>query len=141
MQPKPPNTQKPTNTDDAFSSLERSELALHVSPCRPSQTLMLTCFGGWLLSQMDLAGGVVATRLADGRGVTIAITSVAFKRPVFVCDEISCYADVVKIGRASMTLKVRSVAGRGHSGEQIEVTDGLFTYVAVDSMTKPQPIK
>ena len=87
-------------------------------------------FGGWLLSQMDFAGGAVATRLASGRVVTIAITAVAFKHPVFVGDEISCYADVVKIGRTSMTLKVRSIARRGHSGEQIEVTDGIFTYVA-----------
>jgi acyl-CoA thioesterase YciA len=141
MQPKPPNTQKPTNTDDAFSSLERSELALRVLAMPAFANPHGDMFGGWLLSQMDLAGGAVATRLANGRVVTIAITGVTFKRPVFVGDEISCYADLVKIGRTSMTLKVRSVARRGHSGEQIEVTDGLLTYVAVDSTTKPRPIK
>jgi len=54
-------------------------------------------FGGWLLSQMDLAGGTVATRLAEGRIVTVAVTEMSFQRPVFVGDEVTCFADVVKI--------------------------------------------
>jgi acyl-CoA thioesterase YciA len=131
---------KSASAHESHSSQEHSELALRVLAMPAFANPHGDLFGGWLLSQMDLAGGAVATRLANGRVVTIAITAVAFKHPVFVGDEISCYAEVVKIGRTSMTLKIRSIARRGHSGELIEVTDGIFTYVAVDSTTKPRPI-
>jgi acyl-CoA thioesterase YciA len=97
-------------------------------------------FGGWLLSQMDLAGGTVATRRAKGRVVTVAITAMTFHRPVYVGDEVSCYAEIVKIGRASMTVKIEAFARRGRSGEKIGVTEGLFTYVAVDSDGKSRPV-
>ncbi len=97
-------------------------------------------FGGWLLSQMDLAGGTVATRRAKGRVVTVAITAMTFHRPVYVGDEVSCYAEIVKIGRSSMTVRIGAFARRGRTGEKIEVTDGLFTYVAVDSEGKPRLI-
>jgi acyl-CoA thioesterase YciA len=97
-------------------------------------------FGGWLLSQMDLAGGTVATRRARGRVVTVALTEMTFRRPVFVGDEVTCYAEVVKIGRSSIAVKIRAFARRGRTGEDIEVTEGLFTYVAVDAKGKPRPI-
>ena len=97
-------------------------------------------FGGWLLSQMDLAGGTVATRRAKGRVVTVAITAMTFHRPVYVGDEVSCYAEIVKIGRSSMTVRIGAFARRGRTGEKIEVTNGLFTYVAVDSEGRPRPI-
>jgi acyl-CoA thioesterase YciA len=97
-------------------------------------------FGGWLLSQMDLAGGTVATRRANGRVVTVAVTAMTFHRPVFVGDEVTCYAEVVKIGRTSMTLKIKAFARRGRTGEKIEVTEGLFTYVAVDAEGKSRPV-
>jgi acyl-CoA thioesterase YciA len=97
-------------------------------------------FGGWLLSQMDLAGGTVATRRANGRVVTVAVTAMTFHRPVFVGDEVTCYAEVVKMGRTSMTLKIKAFARRGRTGEKIEVTEGLFTYVAVDVEGKSQPV-
>ena len=98
-------------------------------------------FGGWLLSQMDLAGGTVATRLAEGRIVTVAVTDMSFQRPVFVGDEVTCFADVVKIGRSSITLKISVFARRGHAGEDIKVTEGLFTYVAVDAEGKSRPVQ
>ena len=97
-------------------------------------------FGGWLLSQMDLAGGSVATRRARGRVVTIAITAIVFRRPVYVGDEVTCYAQIVKVGRTSITLKVEVFARRARTGEKIEVTEGVFTYVAVDSEEKPRPV-
>src|SRR6516165_8814235 len=97
-------------------------------------------FGGWLLSQMDIAGGTVATRRAKGRVVTVAITAMTFHRPVFVGDEVSCYAEIVKTGTTSITVKVESWARRGRSEERIEVTEGIFTYVAVDAERKPCPI-
>ena len=97
-------------------------------------------FGGWLLSQMDIAGGTVATRQAKGRVATVAITAMTFRRPVYVGDEVSCYAQIVKIGRSSMTVRIEVFARRGRTGENIDVTEGLFTYVAVDSEGKPRPI-
>jgi acyl-CoA thioesterase YciA len=93
-------------------------------------------FGGWLRSQMDLAGGPPR----QGGVVTVAITAMTFHRPVFVGDEVSCYVDIVKIGRTSITVKIESWARRGREEEKIEVTEGLFTYVAVDSERKPCPI-
>ena len=97
-------------------------------------------FGGWLLSQMDLAGGSHAVRRARGRVATVAITGMSFHRPVFIGDEVSCYAEIVKIGRSSITVKVESWARRGVSGERIKVTEGTFTYVAIDSDHKPRPV-
>jgi acyl-CoA thioesterase YciA len=94
-------------------------------------------FGGWLLSQMDLAGTVVATRRAKGRTVTVAITAMTFHRPVFIGDEVSCYAKIIKVGRTSITVKVESFVRRGLGEEQIEVTEGIFTYVAVGDDRKP----
>jgi acyl-CoA thioesterase YciA len=97
-------------------------------------------FGGWLLSQMDLAGGTVAMRRAGGRVATVAITGMSFRRPVFVGDEVSCYAEIVKTGATSITLKVESWARRGLGGEQVKVTEGLFTYVAISPDRRPRPI-
>jgi acyl-CoA thioesterase YciA len=79
-------------------------------------------FGGWLLSQMDLAGGMAATRRAKGRTVTVAITAMTFHRPVFIGDEVTCYAEIAKVGRTSITVKVESWVRRGIGEEQIAVT-------------------
>jgi acyl-CoA thioesterase YciA len=97
-------------------------------------------FGGWLLSQMDLAGGTVATRRAKGRTVTVAITAMTFHRPVFIGDEVSCYADIVKVGNTSITVKVESWVRRGIGQDHIEVTEGIFTYVAVGEDRRPCPV-
>jgi len=97
-------------------------------------------FGGWLVSQMDLAGSAAATRRAKGRVVTVAITGMNFHRPVYVGDEVACYAKVIKVGHTSLTLKIESWACRGIGDEQIAVTDGIFTYVAVDADGKPRPV-
>jgi len=97
-------------------------------------------FGGWLLSQMDLAGGSQAGRRAKGRVATVAITGMSFHLPVFIGDEVSCYADVVKVGRTSIQVKVESVARRQVSGERVKVTEGLFTYVAIDPQRQPRAV-
>jgi acyl-CoA thioesterase YciA len=97
-------------------------------------------FGGWLLSQMDLAGGTVATRRAEGRCVTVAITAMTFRRPVFIGDEVTCYAQITRVGRTSITVKVESWVRRGIGEEQIEVTEGIFTYVAVGEDRRPCPV-
>jgi acyl-CoA thioesterase YciA len=97
-------------------------------------------FGGWVLSQMDLAGGVTATRRAKGRCATVAVDAMAFHLPVFVGDEVSCYAEIVRIGRSSIAVKVETFATRYRTGETVKVTEGLFTYVAIDENRKPRAV-
>jgi acyl-CoA thioesterase YciA len=97
-------------------------------------------FGGWLLSQMDLAGATAATRRARGRIVTVAIATMTFKQPVFVGDEVSCYARITRTGRTSIVVDVESWARRGIGGEHLKVTEGVFTYVAVDDNRRPRPL-
>lgn len=97
-------------------------------------------FGGWLLSQMDLAGMTVTTRRSKGRTVTVAITGMTFHRPVFIGDEVSCYVELLKVGHTSLTVNIQSWVRRGVGGEQIPVTEGVFTYVAVDADGKPRPV-
>jgi len=97
-------------------------------------------FGGWLLCQMDLAGGTVATRRVGGRTVTVAITAMAFHRPVCVGDEVTCYGSVERIGRTSIAVKVETWVRRGTGSTPIKVTEGLFTYVRVGGDGRPQPI-
>jgi acyl-CoA thioesterase YciA len=97
-------------------------------------------FGGWVLSQMDMAGGMIATRRARGRVATVAIATMTFRLPVFVGDEVSCYGEIIRIGHSSLTIKVESWVRRGRGGEQIKVTEGLFTFVAIDEDRKPRKV-
>lgn len=97
-------------------------------------------FGGWVLSQMDLAGGVIAHRYAQGRCATVAVAGMTFHLPVFVGDEVSCYAEIVKTGRTSITVKIESWARRGMTGEHVKVTEGTFTYVALGPDRKPRAL-
>jgi acyl-CoA thioesterase YciA len=97
-------------------------------------------FGGWVLSQMDMAGGMIATRRAHGRVATVAIATMTFRLPVFVGDEVSCYGEIIRIGNSSLTIKVESWVRRGRGGELIKVTEGLFTFVAIDDDRKPRKV-
>ena len=98
-------------------------------------------FGGWIMSQVDIAGSVVAYRRARGRVVTVAVNSFEFHQPVFVGDLISCYAEVIRIGRTSLTLKVEVYAERNRQREEcIKVTEATLTYVAVDEQRKPRVV-
>ena len=98
-------------------------------------------FGGWLMWQMDLAAGSLATRLARGRCATVAVDAMEFISPVFVGDEVSFYAHVERIGRTSITVTIESWArSRMGDSEARKVTEGKFTYVAIDEDRKPIPI-
>ena len=97
-------------------------------------------FGGWLMSQMDLGSSILAGKTANSRVVTVAMEAMSFLQPVRVGDTVACYAWVEKIGRTSMTIPVEVWARRYRSGEQIRVTHGVFTYVAVDADGKPIPV-
>lgn len=97
-------------------------------------------FGGWILAQMDLAGGSAAMRRANGRVATVGIASMSFVRPVFVGDEVSAYTAVTKVGRTSITVAIEVWARRFAGEETVKVTEGVFTYVAIDADRKPRPL-
>lgn len=98
-------------------------------------------FGGWLVAQMDLAGGSIASGHAQGRVVTVSIDHLIFHNPVFVGDEVSCYAEIIRTGHTSITLKIEAWARRNLSQEGVKVTEGMFAFVAVDSEHKPREIR
>ncbi len=97
-------------------------------------------FGGWTLSQMDLAGATFAAELAGGRVATVSIESMEFLRPVSVGDEVSCYCSLAKTGETSLTIRIETWA-RARAAEGGEkVTEGTFTFVAIDEHGKPRPL-
>jgi acyl-CoA thioesterase YciA len=98
-------------------------------------------FGGWLMSQMDLGSGILASKTAQTRVVTVAMEGLTFLQPVRVGDTVAVYASVEKIGRTSMTIPVEVWVTRYMTGEQLRVTHGVFIYVAVDNEGKPVPVK
>ena len=98
-------------------------------------------FGGWLLSQMDIAGGIYAYKTIRGRNVTVAIDAMTFRKPVFVGDVVSVYTDTIRVGRTSITIRIEAWVTRSNETGAILVTDGNFTYVAIDEQGTPQPIK
>ncbi len=98
-------------------------------------------FGGWIMSQVDIAGSIAALERAKGRVVTVAVNSFEFHQPVFVGDLISCFADVIKTGRTSITVKVEVYAQRNPSEVQtVKVTEAELTYVALDENRKPRAV-
>ena len=97
-------------------------------------------FGGWLMSQMDLAAANAACRRCRGRCVTVAIDGMVFHQPVFVGDEVSLYGNIIRVGKTSMTVHVEAWR-RGRTDEfRIKVTEATFTFVAVDENRKPRPV-
>ena len=98
-------------------------------------------FGGWTLSQMDLAGGSFAAERAGGRVVTVAIEAMRFLRPVAVGDEVSCYCSAAETGETSVTVRIETWArGRGRGKAPEKVTEGVFTFVAVAEDGHPRPL-
>ena len=98
-------------------------------------------FGGWIMSQIDIAGAVPALERARGRVATVAVNSIEFHEPVFVGDVVSCYADIIKTGHSSITIKVEVFAERNPSNKQtVKVTEAELTYVALDENRKPQQL-
>ena len=98
-------------------------------------------FGGWVLSQMDIAAGIVASREADGPVATVAIDAMKFIAPILLHDLISVYAWIERIGRTSIAIRIDVVAIRDRGREQVKVTEGLFTFVALDEENRPRPVK
>lgn len=100
-------------------------------------------FGGWIMSQLDLAGGILAKEISSGRIVTVSVSSITFKKPVRVGDVVCCYGDCIKIGRTSMTINlelwVKPVKEDGVH-DRFQVTEATFHYVAVDADGRPREI-
>ncbi|TXL68905.1 acyl-CoA thioesterase [Zeimonas arvi] len=114
---------------------------LRVMPMPADANVHGDVFGGWIMSQVDIAGSLPAVRRANGRVATVAVNSFVFKQPVFVGDLLSFYADVVKVGRTSITVFVEVYAQRNRLvDEVVKVTEATLTYVATDEDRQPRPL-
>jgi acyl-CoA thioesterase YciA len=97
-------------------------------------------FGGWVLSQMDIAGGMIAGREADGPVATVAIEAMQFIEPILLLDVVSIYAWVERRGRTSVAIRIEVIASRDRGTRDVKVTEGLFTFVALDENHRPRPL-
>ncbi len=97
-------------------------------------------FGGWLMAQMDLAGGNLALRRARGRAATVAVEGMTFISPVSVGDEITIYASILSVGRTSMRIAIEAWRRLRHSDDITKVTSGVFVFVAIDEQRRPRPL-
>jgi acyl-CoA thioesterase YciA len=127
--------------DSSQQSGERREPVLRVAPSARDINSNGHIFGGWVLSQMDIAGGIVASRLARGAVATVAIDKMAFIAPVLLLDVVSLYAAVERVGNTSVAVRIEVTSARDRGTREVKVTDGLFTYVALDEAKRPRPIR
>jgi len=128
-------------TDDVDRMTTESEPVLRVVPMPADANFAGDIFGGWIMSQVDIAGSIPAIRMAGGRVATVAVNSFVFKKPVFVGDLVSFYGKVVKVGRTSVTVDVEVFAQRRPLGDTcVKVTEATLTYVAVDDERRPRVV-
>ena len=97
-------------------------------------------FGGWLMAQMDLAAGNAAARRARGRCATVAADSMVFHSPVFVGDEVSLYAEIIRVGRTSLSIRIEAWRRSRDGDDCFKVTEATFTFVAIDEQRRPRPV-
>ena len=97
-------------------------------------------FGGWLMAQMDLGAAIYARNLSRSRVTTVAVDGMAFLNPVKVGDIVNCHASLLKVGRTSMKINVEAWVQHGSDGRLVRVTEGVFTYVALDEEGRPHPV-
>ena len=115
--------------------------ALRVVPMPADANVHGDIFGGWIMSQVDIAGGTIAAERARGRVATVAVNSFVFKEPVLIGDRVSFYADIVRVGRTSLTVNVEVWAERNPAQRQlVKVTEATLTYVATDEKRRPRPL-
>lgn len=123
------------------AALPNKQPAIRVAAMPADTNSAGTIFGGWIMSQVDIAGSIAALERARGRVVTVAVNSFEFHQPVFPGDLISCYSEVIKIGKTSITVKVEVYAQRNPGNlETIKVTEAELTFVALDENRKPRSI-
>jgi acyl-CoA thioesterase YciA len=117
------------------------EPALRVVPMPADANQHGDIFGGWIMSQVDIAGGVTAAARARGRVATVAVNAFQFKQPVFIGDVLSFYAEIVRIGTTSITVNVEVYAQRNPADvETVKVTEATLTYVATGTDRRPRPV-
>ena len=97
-------------------------------------------FGGWIMARMDLASGNFAAHTVKGRVVTVAVEAMSFLKPIYIGDDVSCYCAIIKTGKTSISINVEVWVRRHHSEEVLKVTEGDFTFVAVDEEGSPRVI-
>lgn len=128
-------------SDIDSTPVPQGELALQVVAMPRDTNATGDIYGGWLLSQMDMAGAVTATDVAGGRVATVAVDGMAFMTPVHVGAVVSCYCDVLEIGRSSVRIIVEVWINSKHDGEPIKVTEGEFVFVAIDEKGRTRTIQ
>lgn len=132
------------NDQALYASLPEGQPILRMVPMPSDTNYAGDIFGGWIMSQVDLAGSIPAIRRARGRVATVAVNSFVFKQPVFIGDLVSFYADIIKVGRTSIIVDVSVYAQRGmrEGGEEIciKVTEAVLTYVAIDNNRRPRAV-
>ena len=117
------------------------EPTLRVVPMPADANQSGDIFGGWIMSQVDIAGSIAALRIARGRVATVAVNSFQFRQPVLVGDLVSFYAEVVRVGRTSITVNVEVYAQRRPEREEVvKVTEATLTFVAIDEMRRPRVV-
>lgn len=121
-------------------TLEHKDPVLRVVPGPGDINANGHIFGGWVLSQMDIAAGIVASRRAGGSVATVAIERMEFLAPIHLRDVISVFAEVERVGRTSMAIRIDVIATRDRGASDIKVTEGLFTFVALDEEHRPRPV-
>ncbi|HLT78549.1 MAG TPA: acyl-CoA thioesterase [Ferrovibrio sp.] len=126
-----------TTTAQAAS---RGEPVIRTAPMPADMNGNGDIFGGWVLSQMDIAGGIVAARRAQGRVATVAVDAMTFHQPIKVGDVVSIYGEVIRVGRSSMAVKLETIVARRLDPTEIRVTEGVYTYVAIDENGRPRPV-
>jgi acyl-CoA thioesterase YciA len=118
----------------------RGDLAIRTMAMPADANASGDIFGGWVLSQMDIAAGITAGQRAQGRVATIAIDAMKFIRPVHVGDVLCVYSRLARTGRSSMSIELEAWALRNRIGERVKVTEGVFTFVAIDEAGKTRPL-
>lgn len=127
-------------TGETILTNDDSQPVLRVVPAPGDINSNGNIFGGWILSQMDIAGGITARRRAGGPVATVAIEAMEFIRPILLQDILSLYTSLEKIGRTSIRVRVDVKVNRADAPEEISVTEGLFTFVAIDENGRPRPV-
>jgi acyl-CoA thioesterase YciA len=128
-------------TQQEIEVLPGRDPTLRVVPMPSDTNYVGDIFGGWIMSQVDIAGSIPAIRRAQGRVATVAVNSFQFKQPVFVGDLVSFYAKVVRVGNTSITVDVEVYAERRRLQEEcVKVTEAVLTYVAVDDKRNPRSV-
>lgn len=128
------------DTDAIAAPTPRGEVSIRTIAMPADTNPSGDIFGGWLMAQMDMAGGTFARYRAQGRVATVAVDGFTFHKPVFVGDELTCYSTETRRGHTSITIWVEAWVRRGDTAELVKVTEGHFTFVAIDDKGTPRAL-